>query len=434
MLAHVDVNSAYASFERIFRPDLATVPLVVLSNNDGMVVAASRDAKAMGLDLGEPWFKIRPYAQRLGVIAVSSNYELYGSMSAKVMQVLSRYTADLDIYSIDEAFLTVPPHIVREPGAMQTWAREIKDTLAKLVGVPVCVGVANTRTTAKLANKWAKKAAPFDGVCVWPDIATEDRHQLMARLPVSELWGIASRLEKRLNAIGVRSIAHLAAADPTIVRKNTSVVTMRTALEVRGVPCIDAEPNHDGKKQQLIVSRSFGEKITTVAEMRQVLSIYAQRAATRLVRHGQVAKLLTAFASVSPFDNSDRAESGGGRRSLFPQTVARLPTPTADPVQLTKAAHALLPHLSDGVRYAKAGMMLTDLRKADEHQTLDMFRHAHEEHHIADLMARIQRKTGHDTLGLGYAGLRPGPKWQMKREMLTKRATTHWDELVTVRA
>jgi DNA polymerase V len=165
--------------------------------------------------------------------------------------------------------------------------------------------------------------------------------------------------------------------------------------------------------------------------MRQVFSIYAQRAATRLVKHGQVAKLLTAFASVSGFDENP---GSGDRRTLFPQAVARLPTPTADPVQLTKAAHALLPQLSDGVRYAKAGIMLTDLRKADEHQTLDMFRHAHEESHIAELMSRVQRKAGADALGLGYAGLRPGPGWQMKREMLTKRATTHWDELVTVRA
>lgn len=408
MLAHVDVNSAYASFERVFRPDLATVPLVVLSNNDGMCVAASREAKALGLDLGEPWFKIRPHAQRLGIHALSSNYELYGSMSAKVMDVLSRFTADLDIYSIDEAFLTVPPHIVREPGAMQEWAREIKDTLARLVGVPVCVGVANTRTTAKMANKWAKKAPVFNGVCVWPAVSLEDRQRLMDRLPVSEVWGIAGRLEKRLNAIGIVTVADLAVADPTMVRKNTSVVTMRTALEVRGVPCIPAERDHTGDKKQLIVSRSFGAKITTVAEMRQVFSIYAQRAATRLVRHGQVTKLLTAFASVSPFDDDpDRGNGHGGRRTHFPQSVARLPTPTADPVQLTKAAHALLPQLSDGVRYAKAGIMLTDLRKADEHQTLDMFRHAHEESHIAELMARVQRKAGADALGLGYAGLRP---------------------------
>lgn len=434
MLAHVDVNSAYASFERVFRPDLGKVPLVVHPNNDGMVVAASRDAKAMGLDLGEPWFKIRPHAERLGIRAVSSNYELYGSMSARVMAVLSRFTADLDVYSIDEAFLTVPPHIEREPGAMAAWAREIKDTLARLVGVPVCVGVAPTRTLAKLANKTAKKLAVFDGVCVWPDCREDWRDDLLSRLPVSEVWGIASRLEKRLNTIGIKTIADLAAADPTLVRKNTSVVTMRSALEVRGIPAIGPEPDHHGDKKQLIVSRSFGEKITTVTEMRQVLSIYAQRAATRLVRHGQVAKLVTAFAGISGYGDPTVAGVTATKRSLHPQVSARLPTPTADPVELTRAAHALLPQLSDGVRYARAGLMLTDLRKADEHITLDMFRHAHEESHIADLMSRVQKKTGRDALGLGYAGLRPGPKWQMKREMLTGRATTHWDELATVRA
>jgi DNA polymerase V len=431
MLAHVDVNSAYASFERVFRPDLADVPLVVLSNNDGMVVAASRDAKAMGLDLGEPWFKIKPHAERLGVRAVSSNYELYGSMSARFHDLLSRYGHPYELYSIDEGFITVPPHIEREPGAMQAWARDIKDTVLQSLGVPVCVGVARTRVEAKLANKTAKKIPFFDGVCVWPDTREEWRHNLMSRLPVSEVWGIAGRLEKRLNALGIKSIAELAAADPTFIRKNFSVVEMRIALELRGVPCIPAETDHTGSKKQLIVSRSFGTKITTVAEMRQVFSIYAQRAATRLVKHGQVAKLLTAFASVSGFDENP---GSGDRRTLFPQAVARLPTPTADPVQLTKAAHALLPQLSDGVRYAKAGIMLTDLRKADEHQTLDMFRHAHEESHIAELMSRVQRKAGADALGLGYAGLRPGPAWQMKREMLTKRATTHWDELVEVRA
>lgn len=434
MLAHVDVNSAYASFERVFRPDLADVPLVVLSNNDGMVVAASREAKAMGLDLGEPWFKIRPRAEHLGVKAVSSNYEMYGSLSQRVMDVLARFTADLDVYSIDEAFLTVPPHIEREPGAMRVWAREIKDTLRRLIGVPVCVGVANTRTLAKMANRWAKKADVFDGVCVWPDVAQADRDALFARLPTSEVWGIAARLDKRLRAIGITTVAELAAADPTVVRKNTSVVTMRTALEVRGVPCIGPEDDHHGDKHQLIVSRSFGEKITTVAEMRQVFSIYAQRAATRLVKHGQVAKLLTAFAGVSAFGDQTVEGHAASSRSLHPQVVARLPTPTADPVQLTKAAHAILPQLSDGVRYARAGIMLTDLRKADEHQTLEMFRHAHEESHIADLMSRVQAKAGHDALGLGYAGLRPGPAWQMKRGMLTRRATTHWDELVEVRA
>lgn len=444
MLAHVDVNSAYASWERVFRPELEGRAVCVLSNNDGMVVAASKEAKALGLDLGEPWFKIRPHAERLGVVALSSNYELYGDMSRRVMDVLSRFSSSLEIYSIDEAFLTVPPHIEREPGAMEPWARDIKDTLRRLVGVPVCVGVAPTRTLAKMANKWAKKAAVFDGVCVWPDTPQEWRDGLFERLPTSEVWGIAGRLEKRLAGIGITSVKDLVMADPTVIRKNTSVVTMRTALELRGVACIGPEEDRTGKKDQLIVSRSFGEKITTVTEMRQVLSIYAQQAAARLVKHGQVAKLLTAYASVSHFDGS---AATGDRRGMFPQSAARLPTATADPVQLTKAAHALLPQLSDGVRYARAGIMLTDLRKADEHQTLDMFRHAHEEAHIADLMSRVQRKAakhaprgsdadarGQELLGLGYAGFRPGPKWQMKREKLTRRATTHWDELVVVRA
>jgi len=432
MLAHVDVNSAYASWERVFRPDLEGRPVCVLSNNDGMVVAASKEAKELGLDLGEPWFKIRPRAEHLGVVAVSSNYELYGDCSRRVMDILSRFTADLDVYSIDEAFLVVPPHIERE-GRMESWAREIKDTLRTLAGVPVCVGVAPTRTLAKMANKWAKKAPAFDGVCVWPETPQPWRDALFARLPTSEVWGIAHRLEKRLAGIGIRTVADLAAADPTVVRKNTSVVTMRTALEVRGIPCIGAEPDRTGRKDQLIVSRTFGEKITTVAEMRQVLSIYAQQAATRLVRHKQAAKLVIAFASVSPFDENP-VRGGAQPRTLFPQSMARLPSPTADPVQLTKAAHALLPKLADGVRYAKAGIMLTDLRKAHEHQPLEMFRHAHEESHIAELMSRVQRKAGRDMLGLGYAGFRPGPAWQVKREMLTKRATTHWDELVTVRA
>ena len=182
LLAHVDVNSAYASWERVFRPELEGVPVVVLSNNDGMVVAASKEAKALGLDLGEPWFKIKPRAEHLGVVAVSSNYELYGDMSKRTMEVLSRFTADLDVYSIDEAFLVVPPHIERTPDAIEPWARSIKDTVRRLIGVPVCVGVANTRTLAKMANKWAKKAPVFDGVCVWPVTPQPWREDLFRRV------------------------------------------------------------------------------------------------------------------------------------------------------------------------------------------------------------------------------------------------------------
>ncbi len=422
MIAHVDVNSAYVSFERVFNPKLEGIPVVVLSNNDGMVVASSREAKALGLDLGKPWFELRHQAERLGLTALSSNYELYGDMSRRVMEVLARYGPALQVYSIDEAFLDISPRIAKDPAAMTELGREIKDELGRLVGVPVCVGIAPTRTLAKLANRTAKKVPVFDGVCVWPATRPDWRDALMAGLPVSEVWGIASRLQRRLAALGIDTIADLASADPVFIRRNFNVVVMRTALELRGVACIPAEEDRTGKKEQLIVSRSFSEKITSVDKMRQVLSVYAQQAATRLVKHGQVAKLLTAFAG----------SAQSSERRSFPSVLARLPSPTADPVELTRAAHRLLPQLEDGIRYARAGIMLTDLRPADVHRPLEMFRHAHEEAGVAELIDKVQRKTGREALGLGWGGIKPGPSWTMKRDMLSPRATTHWDELVLV--
>lgn len=388
-----------------------------------MVVASSKVAKALRLDLGKPWFELRPHAARMGLHALSSNYELYGDMSRRVMEVLARFGPELQIYSIDEAFLEISPRIAKDPAAMTELGREIKDTLRRLVGVPVCVGIAGTRTLAKLANRTAKKVAAFDGVCVWPATRPDWRDKLMGALPVSEVWGIASRLERRLSTLGIRTIADLAAADPVLIRKSFNVVVMRTALELRGVRCIEAEEDRTGKKEQLIVSRSFSEKITTVDGMRQALAIYAQQAATRLVKHNQVAKLLTAFAGTSAYTE---------QRS-FPSTIARLPSPTADPVELTRAAYTLLPQLEDGIRYARGGIMLTDLRPAAVHQPLEMFRHAHEDAGIAELIDQVQKHTGRDLIGLGWGGHRPGPNWAMKREMLSPRATTHWGELAVVR-
>jgi DNA polymerase V len=424
MLAHVDINSAYASFERVFNPTLESRPLVVLSNNDGMVVAASKEAKALGLDLGKPWFELRPHAQRLNVVAVSSNYELYGDMSRRVMEILERFTHELDVYSIDEAFLTVDRRTAKDTDEMTRLGRDIKDTLQRLIGVPVCVGIAPTRTLAKLANRTAKKVAAFDGVCVWPATRPDWRQRLMEALPVSEVWGVASRLERRLSGYGVRSIWDLATADPVQVRKWFNVVVMRTALELRGVACIGPEEDRTGKKDQLIVSRSFSEKVTTAAGIRQALSVYAQQAAARLVRHSQVARRLDAFAGTSHWTEQKH----------YPSVRVRLPFPTADPVELTRAAHQLLGQISDGTRYARAGLMLTDLLPAGVHLPLEPFRQPHEDAGIAALVDGVQKKAGKAALGIGYGGFRPGPSWQMKRAMLTPRATTHWAELASVRA
>jgi DNA polymerase V len=424
VIAHIDINSAYVSFERVFDPTLESVPAVVLSNNDGMIVASSKEAKSLGLDLGRPWFELKPHAQRMGLRALSSNYELYADMSRRFHTILERFGPDHQEYSIDEGFVEISPRIAKDPDALTALGREMKDSIRQLIGVPVCVGIAGTRTEAKLANKTAKKLAVFDGVCVWPATRPEWRQQLMSRLPVSEVWGIAARLERRLAALGITTIADLAAADPVMIRTAFNVVVMRTALELRGVACIPAEEDRTGKKDQLIVSRSFSEKVTTKEGMRQALSIYAQQASARLVKHGQVAKILTAFAGTSHYTEQVR----------YPSQVVRLPFPTADPVELTRAAHQLLPQIDEGVRWARAGIMLTDLRPAAVIQPLELFRHAHEDAGISTIIDKIQKKTGRDLLGLGWGGMRPGPSWQMHRGMLSRRATTHWDELLTVHA
>ena len=421
LYAHVDVNSAYASFERVLSPRLEGAGLAVLSNNDGAVVAADALAKAAGIKIGEPWFKMRALAEQHSVNVVSSNYELYGSLSARCMDVLNRH-APTHQYSIDEAFLLLGQRAAAQD--LQAFGQRVKQDLRDLVGVPVCVGVAPTLTLSKLANAWAKHAPAFGGVCVWEDTPPPWREQLLARLPVSKLWGVAARLEKRMNAMGIFTAGDLAAADPVEIRRKFSVVQMRTVLDLQGVQAVQLEEERQGK-EQLIFSRSFSEPITSQHEMRQVLSVYASRAAARLVKHRQVAKVLTAWAGSSPFAKEPVS---------WPSAVVPLPAPTSDPVELTRAAHALLPRMDQGARYVRAGIMLTDLRPANGQTALEPFAFVHEERGIADLVDRVQKRYGQESVGLGWAGMRPGPKWRMKRDMLTPRATTHWDELALVRA
>jgi DNA polymerase V len=250
------------------------------------------------------------------------------------------------------------------------------------------------------------------------------RTELMSRLPVSEVWGVAGRLEKRLNGMGICSILELSRADPVMVRDRFSVVLMRTVLELRGTPCIPLEEERVGR-DQLIFSRSFSTPLTSSTEFRQVLSVYAQQASARLARHGLQAKILTAFAGTSHYNSKDKS---------FPSACVALPMPTADPVLLTRAAHALLPAIQDGVKYARAGIMVTDLRPTGNQPALGPFTNPHEDRGIGPLVEEVSRKFGRGTIGLGFAGLRNGLDRSMKRGMRSPRYTTHWDELPVVRA
>jgi DNA polymerase V len=419
-IAHVDVNCFYASAERAFNPSLEGRPVIVLSNNDGCAVTRSPEAKALGIAMGEPWFKLAPRAKEWGLVALSSNYELYGDISARVMELLGRYSAWLEVYSIDEAFLGVKG----TPAELLALGRSIKATVRRNVGVPVCVGIAPTKTLAKLANKWAKNNPTFGGVCHWDSVPAHVREDLMGRLSVEEIWGIAGRLTLRLNALGIFTIADLARADAVVIRDRFNVVVMRTVLELQGIPAIPMEEERIGR-DQLIFSRSFATPITTAAGIRQVMGAYGQQASARLGKHGLQAKILTAFAGTSHFNPNDIS---------YPSVCVPLPMPTADPVILTKAAHALLPRIVEGIRYARAGIMVTDLRPTGNQAPLSLFENPHEERHIGELLEDVTRRYGRGSIRLGFAGIRGGPDWTMKRNMLSPRYTTHWDELPLVKA
>lgn len=276
-IAHVDVNSFYVSCERVFDPKLEARPVIVLSNNDGCAVARSSEAKTLGNEMGAPWFKLAADADRLGLVAKSSNYELYGEMSARVMKLLGRFSAWVEVYSIDEAFLGVSGTL----DELQTLGERIKAEVFRLTGLPVCVGIAKSKTLAKMANKTAKHLKELGGVCVWDRAPAQTTENLLARLPVVEVWGVGPRLTKRLRGLGIWTAKDLRDANEVRIRDKFSIVQMRTVLELRGIPCIPMEEERV-IKDQLIFSRSFSDPITDRMGMEQVMEIYAQQASARL--------------------------------------------------------------------------------------------------------------------------------------------------------
>ena len=419
-IALVDVNAFFVSAERVFDPTLHNRPAVVLSNNDGCVVARSNEAKALDIPMGYPWFKLEATAAQHNLVARSSNYELYGEMSSRVMGILSRFSAWIEIYSIDEAFLGLRGTL----DELHTIGTKIKDEILRLTGLPVCVGIAKTKTLAKLANEAAKKVDQLHGVCVWDRVPTPTRERVLSRLPVVEVWGIGPRVTKRLNAMGIWSVTDFRDADAVHIRNKFSIVQMRTLLELRGKACIPLEEERE-IKDQLIYSRSFSQPVADRDGMEQVLSIYAQMAATRLHRHQREAKVLTAWAMTSHFND---------QQSHQPAAAVALPGYSADPVVLTKAAKQLLPKIRHGVRYARAGIVVTELRPVGAQPMFAEFVSPHEAKHIGSLLETVRRAHGPAAIGLGRAGLRDGPAWQMRRNMQSPRYTTHWDELLTVKA
>jgi DNA polymerase V len=417
-LALVDCNNFYASCERVFQPRLRGKPVVVLSNNDGCVIARSNEAKALGVAMGEPWHVCRARVDTSGIIVRSSNYTLYGDMSARVMRILADHTPELEIYSIDEAFLDLAGF----EGRIEAHARMLRHVIGQCTGIPVSIGVAATKTLAKVASRRAKKDPTTGGVFVMLDEASIDAE--LAKLELVDLWGVAGRLAARLTDIGITTPLQLKYADPRFLRERFSVVLERTVHELRGLPCIALEHAAPDRKS-IMASRSFGRVVETQAELHETVATFTARAAEKMRRQNLVTSKLMVFAHTNRFKPQEP--------QYYAQQPATLPVATADTGMLTQTAgRAVAAIYRPGYHYKKAGVMFIDLIPADEAQPA-LFDPLDDEPTQALMRAidALNRRYGRHAVSYAAAGIRRS--WKLRSEFLSPRYTTCWDELLTVR-
>lgn len=420
VFALVDCNNFYASCEKLFRPDLKDTPVVVLSNNDGCVVARSREAKLLGIKMGVPVFQIKSEMQRHGILAFSSNYALYADLSSRVMRTLEEMAPRVEVYSIDEAFLDLTG--IESAISLVEFGQQVRERIGHWIGITVCVGIAPTKTLAKLANHAAKKYPATQGVV---DLTNPDRQRrLLALVPVDEVWGVGRRLSKRLNALGITTALDLANASPRAIRDQFSVVLERTVRELNGESCIELEEIPPTKKQ-IVCSRSFGVKVTHFELLREAICEYATRATEKLRKEQQQAKVMTVFIRTSPFkDNEPQYSNSASGELLIPSCDTR------DFIEL--ANHLLKRIWKDGFRYAKAGVMLSDFYDPGMFQP-GLFDDVSTRSNSQQLMSVLDTINQSGAGKVFFAGQGTKQDWSMKREHLSPAYTTRWDQLPRVK-
>ncbi len=420
VFALVDCNNFYASCEKLFRPDLKDTPVVVLSNNDGCVVARSREAKLLGIKMGVPVFQIKAEMQRHGILAFSSNYALYADLSSRVMRTLEEMAPRVEVYSIDEAFLDLTG--IESAISLVEFGQQVRERIGHWIGITVCVGIAPTKTLAKLANHAAKKYPATQGVV---DLTNPDRQRrLLALVPVDDVWGVGRRLSKRLNALGIATALDLANASPRAIRDQFSVVLERTVRELNGESCIELEEIPPTKKQ-IVCSRSFGAKVTHFELLREAVCEYATRATEKLRKEQQQAKVLTVFIRTSPFkDNEPQYSNSASGELLIPSCDTR------DFIEL--ANHLLKRIWKDGFRYAKAGVMLSDFYDPGMFQP-GLFDDVSTRSNSQQLMSVLDTINQSGAGKVFFAGQGTKKDWSMKREYLSPAYTTRWDQLPRVK-
>ena len=415
--ALVDCNSFYASCERIFRPDIKKKPVVVLSNNDGCVVALSKEAKQLGIKMCEPWFKIEKSFQKKGGVAFSSNYELYADVSSRVMQTLEHLSPKVEVYSIDEAFLDLAG--IQE---CEKFGYQCKETIDRWVGVPVCVGIGPTKTLAKVANYGAKHYPATNGVVDLTDKSR--RKKLMALMPVREVWGVGSRINKKLNGLGIKTALELAEIDTKLIKRKFSSVLERTVMELKGYPCIALEQQPKTKKQ-IVVSRTFSRKVNDLDSINEAVSDYASRACEKLRREEQYCKMISVFVRTNYFRKQDKQYQGFKSYKLF--------SPTNDTRDILNITRYLTKEIFKAdINFIKAGVMLSDFYDEGVYQG-DLFRPIDQRVNSKKLMTTVDRINNSGIGKVTFASQGIKKTWSMRRQLKSPRYLTNWEEIPVVK-
>lgn len=413
----VDCNNFYASCEKLFRPHLADKPVVVLSGNDGCIIARSAEAKALGIKMGEPLFKVADFLKQHGVAIFSSNFELYGNLSSRVMRTLEEVCPEVQQYSVDEAFIPMD-------GALQVNAEEVahelKSTVLRNVGIPVSVGVAPTRTLAKIANHMAKKGP---GVVIHRHNA--DFEDILAHTPVTEVWGIGRRQAQKCWADGIHTALHLAQARDSWIKQVLTIAGLNTVNELRGIPSI-GETLAPSARKSMMRSQSFGQKVKDIKTLGEAICYFVARAAEDLRKEGLVTASVAVHIRTSRFDTRHETFETNGQKTLL--------YPCADTGLLQRTALTILDAIfKDGPEYAKAGILFMGLEPAGLQQGSLLVPEAPKERR-KDLMTVLDKINAKHKGQLKFGAEGMSTKgWQAKREHLSPRYTTRWEDLPAVK-
>ncbi len=411
MFALVDANNFYASCEQVFTPSWRGRPLVVLSNNGGCAIARSAEAKALGIKMGQPAHELRGLVKSNGLLMRSANFTLYGDMSARVLAILRDAVQHVEPYSIDESFLDVSGIHDRVPAM-----RALRDRIRRWTGIPNCAGIGPTKTLAKAANKLAKRGA---GVI---DLSDRDvRTAALATLAVGDVWGVGARWEAKLRALGIETAAALRDASPELIATRFGVVLARTQRELQGYPCAGLELT-EPDRQQIMVSRSFGERVSDHAAIAEALATFATRTCEKLRRRGLAAGAVWIFANSDVFHPE--------LPQHHPSRAVTLPRPTTDTRDVLQAVSLLFRNfLRAGYAYKRAGVALLDLARPEQLQP-DFFRPATAgDPALMTALDTINRRFGRGTAGFAATGWKTHPAWVMRQRNLSPRYTTRWAEL-----